>query len=71
MFYVANGKIYLDEFDGKIYPEMKLRVDTEGNYFFERLKTGISKKPINRRLLNKTELIAKFGNLALETETKE
>lgn len=69
MFYLAGEKIYLAEHDGKVYPEVKLMVDPTGNFYFKKLGTGSAKKPVDRLILSKEELIARFSHLAKEETT--
>lgn len=78
MFYVAGGKIYLSTFDTdlKVYPEMRLMVTPEGDYYLKKMATGVAKKPAKRRVCIMCELIAMFGykaavELAEETGGKE
>lgn len=66
MFYVVDGKIYLAEREGEVYPEVKLRVDDEGYYYFKKVGGGLAKKPQKRSVLTKEEIIAKFGQAALK-----
>lgn len=65
MFYVVGSKIYLAEHDGKFYPEVKLRVDSEGYFFFEKTGNGLPKKPAKKQVLSKEEIIAKMGPAVL------
>lgn len=65
MFYVVGNKIYLTEHDGKVYPEVKLEVDSEGYFYFKKTGGGLPKKPVKRVVLTKEEIIAKFGSAVL------
>lgn len=65
MFYVVGDKIYLAEHDGKVYPEVKLRVDPEGYFYFEKVGGGLPKKPLKKQVMTKTEIVAKIGPAVL------
>lgn len=69
MFYIVKSKIYCAEHDGKVYPEVKLRVDSEGKFYFTKTGTGLATKPANRQLLTTEEVFAKFGASATVEES--
>lgn len=74
MFYVVGSKIYLAEHTGEVYPEVKLKVDSAGYFYFEKTGKGLPKKPAKRQILSKEEVIIRFGAAvveAAETEPKE
>lgn len=63
MFYVAGGKIYSSTYDEdlKVYPEMRMMVTEDGDYYLKKMSTGVAKKPAKRRVCIMCELIAMFG----------
>ena len=73
MFYVAGGKIYSSKFDETlgVYPEMRLMVTEDGNYYLKQMTTGVAKKPAKRQVCIMCELIAMFGNKAFAAYDKD
>lgn len=71
MFYVTGKKAYVDTFDEKlgVYPEVQLEVDSDGNSVMKILKTGVAKKPKNRQVCTKDEVIAQLGKVRPEPST--
>ena len=59
MLFAAKGKIYSTKFNGKVYPELKLKVDKNGNRYLEQLTTGVAKKPTDRQVLTLEEVLVK------------
>lgn len=66
MFYVSGTKIYLDTFDDKlkVYPEVKLVKNDDDSIAMEIQKTGVAKKPANRKICSAREVYAMLGPMA-------
>lgn len=73
MFYVAGGKIYASTFDEelKVFPEMRLMVTEDGDYYLKKMSTGVAKKPAKRKVCIMCELIAMFGYKAAVASAEE
>lgn len=73
MYYVVGTKIYSANKDPKtnVYPEVRVKRGADGVAELILLSKGVDKRPKNRSICTKDEVLAKFGGITYTSNPPE